>query len=212
MEQEVKNNWLNLFLIMVIVIFTAVVIGGSIYYVMDQQIKINKAEADSTVQDLQGQINEMKKAQTSNSTSTTIADPTSNWKTYTDSNFGFSFKYPSDFVVIEGKSEDNNKFYMLSINKVGTVTADGMVQENTSFAYIYVGDSKLEDDKVIINGLSASYYTDVAPLGYTLHTYGFAKGLKSISFNMNDYSAINNNSKSMTLDQFKTMVGTYKVI
>ncbi len=42
-------------------------------------------------------------------TSTPTPDPTANWKTYTSTKYGFSFKYPNDFI---NKEISNNSFIL----------------------------------------------------------------------------------------------------
>ncbi|MCL5093539.1 MAG: hypothetical protein M1355_00140 [Patescibacteria group bacterium] len=94
-----KLNSKRLFITLGIVIITAGAIGGSVYYVMDQQAKKDKETANKQTQDLLKQVEELKKAQTNTTTTTTTADPTANWKTYTNASLDFSFKYPDSYTI-----------------------------------------------------------------------------------------------------------------
>ncbi len=46
----------------------------------------------------------------------TINTTTSNWKTYTNSNFGVSFRYPGDIFVYEGNPQTNSQYWSNKFN------------------------------------------------------------------------------------------------
>jgi type II secretory pathway pseudopilin PulG len=109
LNEKPKFNWKRLLITIGIVIITAGAIGGSIYYVMNQQATKDKKTADKQAQDLQKQIDDLKKAQESktNTTATPIAttqDETASWKTYTNQPYGFTIKYPADWILQDGLS------------------------------------------------------------------------------------------------------------
>jgi len=61
LNDKPKFNWKRLLITVGIVIVTAGAIGGSVYYVMNQQAQKDKESAEKTAQDLQGQMEELKK-------------------------------------------------------------------------------------------------------------------------------------------------------
>lgn len=83
-----------------IILLTAGVIGGSTYYVMGKNAKKDKEASEKASAELQKQIDEMKKTKTESTENTTAAtaakDETADWKTYINSKYGFSFKYPEE--------------------------------------------------------------------------------------------------------------------
>ncbi len=104
LNDEPKLNWKRLLITVGIVIFTAGAIGGSVYYVMNQQAQKDKESAEKTAQDLQKQIDDLKKTETTTATPTTTTtqtttDETANWKTYSNSSAKISFKYPSIWSI-----------------------------------------------------------------------------------------------------------------
>jgi len=73
----------------VVGIALVILVGGGLFYYY-QYIKIS--ELNTKVSDLQSQVDQLNKA---NELSTSMAD----WKTYTSSKFGFSFKYPDEYKL-----------------------------------------------------------------------------------------------------------------
>ena len=113
LNEKPKFNWKRLLITVGIVIITAGAIGGSVYYVMNQQATKDKESAEKTAQDLQKQIDDLKKTTTSTSTTTTTpttttTDATAVWKTYSNTTLGYSYKYPSTLTFNTGKGISNN--------------------------------------------------------------------------------------------------------
>ncbi|GIW61985.1 MAG: hypothetical protein KatS3mg089_0837 [Patescibacteria group bacterium] len=63
------------------------------------------------------QIKNIRKVPPSTSTPTPTTDPTANWKTYQNSEYEFSFNYPSNLVVQEEKKEEYNIINLSSAYK-----------------------------------------------------------------------------------------------
>jgi len=89
----------NFWKIFISVIVTFLIVGGGIFYVMQRQINNIQATNQTKMDDLNKQIATLKSTSstTAPSTSTTPAttDVTATWKTYTNSIYGFSVKYPA---------------------------------------------------------------------------------------------------------------------
>ncbi|OGM97971.1 MAG: hypothetical protein A2735_02275 [Candidatus Yanofskybacteria bacterium RIFCSPHIGHO2_01_FULL_41_21] len=61
-------------------------------------------------------------------------DPTADWKTYTNTQYGFEFKYPNDFVITESSTADTNpntRIYIVNIKK----QLEGDEYQKISFSY-----------------------------------------------------------------------------
>lgn len=97
---------------LIIIFATAVIFGGGAlaYY----------NYAQPTTYDYEGQSNAVvtpKKTATATTTTTTPSTPkdeTADWKTYENSTYGFSFKYPKSLVLNDQSTKDSNKFVSLA--------------------------------------------------------------------------------------------------
>jgi hypothetical protein len=98
--EKPKFNWTRLIITIVIVIVTAGVLAGGTWYYMNQQAVKAEDAKNKEVEQLQRQINELKKP-TANAT-VASADATATWKTYNNSTYHFSFKYPDTGITIGG--------------------------------------------------------------------------------------------------------------
>jgi len=78
--------------ILVTVLVTAGISGGGTYYFVNKKVTADK---DS----LQSQITELEKKLAEKEAATTVASETADWKTYINSSYKFSFKYPSNFYT-----------------------------------------------------------------------------------------------------------------
>ncbi|MCX6812044.1 MAG: PsbP-related protein [Candidatus Berkelbacteria bacterium] len=106
------KTWLK---ILIAVVLTIIIVGGGTYYYMQRKLTNDKNNLQSQIDSLNKQIKDLQTTSSTSSTSTTATtDPTAGWKTYTNSTYGFSFKYPADLAAIstnsyaeEGKLSDN---------------------------------------------------------------------------------------------------------
>lgn len=95
LNEKTKLNWKRLLITIGIVIITASAIGGSVYYVMNQQAQKDKESAEKTAQDLQKQIDDLKKTETTGTTTTPTIIPT---EKYTSTRLKLSFNKDSYFI------------------------------------------------------------------------------------------------------------------
>ena len=102
-----------IWIVLISVIVAGGLAGGGTYYYLDKQAKTDKADLQVQIDDLSAKLNakteELAVANSSISTgtaATTSTDETAGWKTYTNSNHGYSFKYPTDWILTE--HEDNS--------------------------------------------------------------------------------------------------------
>ncbi|MCL5094088.1 MAG: hypothetical protein M1355_03085 [Patescibacteria group bacterium] len=109
--EEKGINVKRLFITLGLVLFTALTVGGGTYYVLTQNAKKEKEANDKEIQALQNQVDTLKKgsekktetpAASSTNSTTTPADETANWKSYSNSTYKFSIKYPENWSLNTG--------------------------------------------------------------------------------------------------------------
>ncbi len=86
---------------------TALIVGGSTYWYVNSKATTDKAALQGSIDSLNRKVADLTPATTStvpttSTTPSTIADPTADWKTFTSTKFGFSFKYPPTWKVTDG--------------------------------------------------------------------------------------------------------------
>ncbi|MGD8373644.1 MAG: hypothetical protein PVI21_02185 [Candidatus Woesebacteria bacterium] len=123
----------------IIAVLLAGAAAGGMYYYMDQQAKDTKATTDSQIQGLQQEVADLKEA--------------ANWQTYTNSTYGFSFKYPTGWTVAEkaasyGDAREyeisfDDEGYYVTVFGMGDQTADAFV--SSYYGGVEAGPSDIED-------------------------------------------------------------------
>ncbi len=94
------------------IVVTTLVIGGGTYWYVNSKATTNKAALQSNIDSLQANVNALnKKVANMTPTSTTkLSTETSDWKTYTNSAYKISFKYPASFTPKDSaRSFDDSK-------------------------------------------------------------------------------------------------------
>jgi hypothetical protein len=85
-------------------VILAFIIGGVIGYAVGQDWELAKnTEDNAAVSDVVSTSKTT--ADTTATTAATSANPTADWKTYTNTTYGFSFKYPTDWTKVESTTE-----------------------------------------------------------------------------------------------------------
>jgi len=102
-----------------------IVLGGVGYYFLNQNFKDQKADLEKQITDLQAQIKTAQDALTS-----TLTADTSDWKTYSSDKYGFSFKYPDDWMKTSCKQGSST----FSFKPITTNSQDCFIVEKTSAA------------------------------------------------------------------------------
>ncbi len=150
MEAEKKFSWGDVLVIFCVVLATAAIVGGLVYYFTNRQAQSDKSAANSQIQSLQEQVDSLKSEQAT-------AVDNSSWKTYTNASYGFSFKYPSDWTVAENAvsygdarsyeisfaSAGANTGYSAEVYNMNGQTANAFV--NSYFSQIEAGPSSIQD-------------------------------------------------------------------
>lgn len=98
MEETTNKSGMSTGMIIGIAVMVAIVFGGGAYAYVNNKAEKEKKDLNAQITKLQSQVSNATTATTtmpSSSTSTTAAtDVTANWKTYTNSKYSFSVKYP----------------------------------------------------------------------------------------------------------------------
>ena len=95
-----KINWQRLLITSGLVLATAAIIGGGVWYYMNQNEQAQTKSYNDSVASLQKQIDELKTKQTSAATKTTPTTSTAD-VAYTNTFANFSFKIPAGYTVGE---------------------------------------------------------------------------------------------------------------
>ncbi|MDO8444388.1 MAG: hypothetical protein Q7S80_02705 [bacterium] len=139
------STWLKYALLIII---TVGIVGGGTYYMLNKNATTDK-------KNLQTQIDDLNKKITEANTVLTAAQ-TAGWKTYTDTTYNYSFKYPNTWTA--GAQSNNAKVIYF-----GTVGGDSTIPNS--------GDFMIENDRqtmpteannYTIAGISA-YKAPIAP-------------------------------------------------
>lgn len=159
MTSSPQNTTVPVFTVVAIVIVSCLIsslfAGLGVYLWLNQEIKTLKLENEIAVGDLQSQINKQLKDSTEISldSNSEITDEdlseddmtTDNWNILTSEIFGFSIKYPDDYVVEENYNDkpenisfklkdlnnNNNPYNILTFYKSPPPTMDNMDQTQT---------------------------------------------------------------------------------
>jgi len=94
-------------IVIIAIVITAAVVGGGAYYYLNNKAEEEKAELEDS------------------ETSATTTDETADWQTYTNEEYGFSFKYPADWEISKKTfSEQGGKILTLISPETAQKIAD----------------------------------------------------------------------------------------
>ena len=213
LNDKPKINWKRLLITVGIVIVTAGAIGGSVYYVMNQQAQKDKESAEKTVQDLQTQIDDLKKTDTTtipttNTGTTATTDETANWKTYSNASAKMSFKYPSSWSITREESTNTGEVVAFSADNSETfalykLDGDGGRGFEGVAKFIRYDGTKISGNKIVLGTKEESNSSSLEGAGptsgyaiVTITTNG-ANG-KNFSWQMVGKSVSNADSANVT--------------
>ncbi len=112
---------------LILLIILAVAIGGGAYYFSKQNKSIDQGQVSST-------------------------DSTSNWETYTNEKYGFSFKYPADILKDNSSSKTATDILKLT-GSVETIVGDTTFRDNfiisTDSSFCDGEDTVLNNEPVV---------------------------------------------------------------
>ena len=102
--QDAPTSGVKSPLLMIILVVLAVFALGMAGFMYWQNRELQKQVAVITVAQ-----NQIKEAAKPNVVPTTAADPTAGWKTYTNSEYGYSIKYPENFTNVNNVGDSGNR-------------------------------------------------------------------------------------------------------
>ena len=108
MEETTNKSGMSTGMIIGIAVIVAFVFGGGAYAYVNNKAEKEKKDLNAQITELQSQVTSAKTATattpSSSTSTTTTTDATANWKTYTNPDYGLSFKYPNDWTLGSGES------------------------------------------------------------------------------------------------------------
>jgi outer membrane murein-binding lipoprotein Lpp len=152
------------------VVVTAVVVGGGVWYFLNQQVTTDKNDLNSQISSLQTQLSSLKNTSTTTATTDT-ANATADWKTYTSSSYNYSVKYPADATYSEISSTGTtgpDKGYIVDFANVSNMTIRVQATKNTSTATDLKG---LIATNLSLNISDRNAYTQITVGGQPAYKY-----------------------------------------
>lgn len=148
---------------------------------------------------------------------TPIADPTANWKTYTNNVHKISFKYPTDWTL---SSKDDQEKFNASVNLTkdeATIHMIFGVDGIGGAGADYEGDSFVLDGNNVFKYNAHNTYNNSQTIGITDSLKGSLGVLmlkkKTYILNLNYPSKYNTSGESINLEQiFDQILSTFKFI
>ncbi len=132
---------------------------------------------------------------------------TAGWKTYTNSEYGFEFKYPGNLMVYDKSSLNSNNTWDIY---VGNVTIEGTTAERERSSYLYLEALKNKMETINIGGISGKKVEMTDSLAQRMgknirYLYAFVfNGDKAYSFFSDDNITVSQK------DVFNKILSTFK--
>ncbi len=217
-EEKEKFNWTRLTIVIIIVLVTAMVVGGTTWYLMDKNAKDIKLENDKSIKELEKTMKSLKE----NKSAGLPSDDLKNWKIFVGP--GFKIKYPSDWKVEENSTDGNiifantnvvfanvTKNYAMSLS-YGEIFGRGgsCVKRNINY------EATVQDSKIMLNQKNDTTSESLAEgemcggielKGFAISTNGFKyndKNYFAYSYGISSDIAISDEANAY----FKKIIGT----
>jgi len=139
--------------IIITVVATAAIVGGGTWYLIDSNAKKDKQTLQTELDTLNQKIAEESATSgtvvTSGATATTgatVTDETASWKTFSSAKYGFSAKYPENWLINDYVSE-SKRLYILSPDRKAKLDAGRIVRLYDVSVNIYTTASELPNNQ-----------------------------------------------------------------
>ena len=111
-----------IWVVLITVIVTGGLVGSGTYYYLNNKATKDKDALQSQINDLNKKVADAEKslADAKTDQTTTTADETANWKTYSNTQMGFSLKYPQNWEI-SATDETNGTSFNAALNPTKTV-------------------------------------------------------------------------------------------
>lgn len=140
MEETTNKSGVSAGMVTIIVIIVAIIFGGGAYAYVNNKATKEKKDLNAQITQLQSQVAASETTATTTTTTpssttsaTTTADVTASWKTYANTKYGFSFKYPDSWTSGAQSNNANNIYF-------GTSGGDSTIPNSGDFM-VAIGSS-----------------------------------------------------------------------
>lgn len=207
---EQTFNWKRLLITTGFVILTAGVVGGTTWYLMDEQAKKDIDGYDSKIVEIEKELGDLKKVSEDRATESDTSNPgvidedDSQASTYSNSKYGFTIKYPETYKAEERyQSEDIDLSVLFIPSALNNPSMGVGIPMNSITVYPKKGStlelwakaefSELQPRNfktVTINKVSGLYFINDG-MGGPYHTYVFEKNSRAYVISSPEDGAIN---------------------
>lgn len=152
MEDQTTKSGMSTSAVIGIAVLVAIVFGGGAYAYVSSKAASEKKDLNAQITQLQNQVSSAATATTVPSSSTSAtADETANWKTYTNTKYGYSIKFPTDFSAqvggISGETAatpDSGSMFVSNGKLTVSIDPDSNTGTDSSLSGVTVGKGLVE--------------------------------------------------------------------
>ncbi len=193
-----KINWQRIIITVGIVLIVSCALSISVWYLMNEQSKKDKATNDQKVEVLQKQIDELRDSESnSNNKDSKISSIDSDWNLYTNYNDGYSIKIPVKangwYGGCSWATKDNDNSYRPADGLISTKVFEKSGVANIDFEYFY----KLTGEKAQPDGTYK--YSGCEKV---VNTFNTVNGEAAKSWRIQTASAKNDNELNTFLKKY----------
>ncbi|MCX6808785.1 MAG: hypothetical protein NTW50_03925, partial [Candidatus Berkelbacteria bacterium] len=211
--KSTSRNKSNIWIIVIAVVATAILVGGGTWYFLNKKATSDKKDLQAQIDALGGKTTVTTDDSTATTTtpSDTASDPTTSWKTLTDSHYSLSLKYPdswptttttymtaaeNDFLgvaasnanFVSSSMADKGKIRNVDISKLSDFTDTTTKAEATQMKTVYSSKSASgATGKIYLGAMNAAIAGATAPT-YIETTDGKFRGIYYFASIGQDYS------------------------
>lgn len=166
------------YLWLLIIILIAFISGGTGYLMARYQLQTQIENLNNQLNSLQSQMTQLNKnSNTLNNSTSSETDETADWETYTNSTYGFSFKYPKSYSIQNSSgSTDIVSIYSPSNTNVEDVDNAQLV------AYLNVLGSGTESETMTRHFLSHKFESGYLNISFDKTDENYQEMLSSFQF------------------------------
>lgn len=162
MEEVTTKSGMSVGMVVGIAVLVALVFGGGAYAYVNNKATKEKNDLNAQITDLQkqvatsGTIAATTTPSSSTSTPASATDKTAGWKTYTNNDYGYSFKYPADWSAQQSSSQTSTN--------CKTICASASFSGSNSFW------TQVTDLDEFASSIQNGTFTDKSLLGYVRYS------------------------------------------
>ncbi|TSC94941.1 MAG: Uncharacterized protein Athens101428_66 [Candidatus Berkelbacteria bacterium Athens1014_28] len=193
---------------------STIIVGGVTFYFMNQKLTADNKDKDAKITDLTKQVADLKATSTTSVSTTTPAttDATADWKTYTSTKYGYSFKYPNNTAISSVSTEDTTVLNSGGTDGHWLIQFSGEVSSMTLESYKndqVSGKIFGEATQILINGITAYEGVDQGMVNNYAMIVGNGSGFVKIVFDTGNVDGLAKNKAALTTIQ-KQILSTFQ--